>query len=69
MSRKNAPAAPSAKASLQINKQALEQLFPGPMSPEGVEAIFQQLKKGLLERALNAEMTHHLGYAKGAPPA
>jgi putative transposase len=69
MPRKNAPAATPAKAPFQISKDVLEQLIPRPMSPEGVEALFQQLKKALLERALNAEMTHHLGYAKGeAPP-
>ena len=68
MSRKNTHAATPAKAPFQISKDVLEQLIPGPMSAEGVEALFQQLKKALLERALNAELTHHLGYAKGEPP-
>jgi len=64
MSRKNTPAATPAKAPFQISKDVLEQLIPGPISAEGVEAIFQQLKKALLERALNAEVTHHLGNIK-----
>lgn len=68
MSRKQIPAVPAAEVPFQINKEVLEGLIPGPMSPEGVEAIFQQLKKALLERALNAELTHHLGYAKGDAP-
>ena len=61
--------APVAEAPIQFNQEVLEQLIPGPMSAAGVEAVFQQLKKAVLERALNAELTHHLGYAKGeAPP-
>lgn len=33
----------------------------------GDEGLLNQLKKALVERALEAEMTHHLGYAKGDP--
>lgn len=33
----------------------------------GDDGLLNQLKKALVERALEAEMTHHLGYAKGAP--
>jgi putative transposase len=68
MPRKQKPAASAAKVPFQINKDVLEELIPGPMSAEGVEAIFQQLKKAVLERALNAELTHHLGYPKGGAP-
>ena len=32
----------------------------------GDEGLLNQLKKALVERALEGEMTHHLGYAKGA---
>lgn len=31
----------------------------------GDEGLFRQLKKALMERALEGELTHHLGYAKG----
>jgi putative transposase len=30
-------------------------------------ALFKQLKKALIERALGAELTEHLGYEKGDP--
>jgi hypothetical protein len=33
----------------------------------GEEGLFKQLKKKLLERALGAELTEHLGYEKGDP--
>ena len=33
----------------------------------GDEGLFKQLKKALLERALGAELTDHLGYEKGDP--
>lgn len=38
---------------------------PTTMDMEG--GLFSQLKKGLMERALEAEMTHHLGYEKHEP--
>ena len=33
----------------------------------GEEGLFKQLKKALIERALGAELTEHLGYEKGDP--
>lgn len=36
------------------------------MSAEAVMAASQAFKKALIERALGAELTHHLGYAPGA---
>jgi putative transposase len=42
----------------------------GDEKPEdllGEVGLFKQLKKALLERALGAELTHHLGYEKGDP--
>jgi putative transposase len=33
----------------------------------GQDGLLDQLKKAVVERALEAEMTHHLGYEKGAP--
>lgn len=35
----------------------------------GEECLFKQLTKALVERALNAEMTDHLGHLKHAPVA
>jgi putative transposase len=40
------------------------------MKPEdltGKDGLFKQLKKVLIERALGAEMSAHLGYVKGDP--
>ena len=45
--------------------------FAGParvMTPTEVEDAIRRYKKALLERALGAELTHHLGYAPGATP-
>lgn len=49
----------------QFSAEALEQLIPGPVTPAELESIFQQFKKAVLERALGAEMSHHLGYTPG----
>ena len=38
------------------------------MTPEQFEAMFQGLKKAIVERALGAELTHHFGYAKREEP-
>ncbi len=65
---KKTKVAPVVEAPYQIKREVLEELIPGPMTAEGVESIFRQIKKALLERALNAELTHHLGYAKGEAP-
>lgn len=43
----------------------LEELIPGPVTKEQFEDIFQNFKKAFIERALNAEMSHHLGYGAG----
>ena len=34
----------------------------------GREGLLAQLTKAVVERALGAELTHHLGYAKGGSP-
>ena len=47
-----------------------DELLAGYETPEdllGEEGLFKQLKKALLERALGAELTHHLGYENGDP--
>ena len=49
----------------QFSTQLLDQLVPGPMTPGQMQGIFEQFKKALFERALGAEMSHHLGYAAG----
>jgi len=56
-----------------IRPELLDELLSGVQSPEdllGDSGVFRHLKKALMERALGAELTDHLGYEKGvAPPA
>ena len=49
-----------------IPKDFIDQFVSGPMSAEAVNAASMAFKKALIERALSAELTHHLGYAPGA---
>ena len=46
---------------------ALDELLTGKSTEEivGPEGLLKQLTKAVLERAMGAEMTHHLGYEKG----
>ena len=56
---------------MAIKDEILEQLLKGYEKPEGLlgeAGIFQALKKALVERALGAELSHHLGYEKGERP-
>jgi putative transposase len=48
-----------------IPKELIDQFVNGPMSAEAVNAASMAFKKALIERALGAELTHHLGYAPG----
>ena len=53
-----------------IIPELLDQLFANYTKPEdltGENGLFKQLKKALIERALGAELTEHLGYEKGDP--
>ena len=49
-----------------IPKELIDQFVTGPMSAEAVQAASTALKKALIERALGAELSHHLGYPPGA---
>ena len=53
-----------------ITPELLDQLLANYERPEdltGDGGLFKQLKKALIERALGAELTKHLGYEKGDP--
>lgn len=53
-----------------IPETVLDQLLANYAQPEdliGEDGLFKQLKKALIERALGAELTAHLGYEKGNP--
>ena len=49
-----------------IPKELIDQFVTGPMSAEAVNAASMAFKKALIERALGAELGHHLGYASGS---
>ena len=53
-----------------ITPELLDQLLANYSKPDdltGENGLFKQLKKALIERALGAELTAHLGYEKGDP--
>jgi transposase-like protein len=54
-----------------FSPEILDQILAGgslkPGDLAGEDGLFRRLKKALLERALGAELTHHLGYEKGDP--
>ena len=55
---------------LNLDPELIKQLVPGMLDRSTLEVQLRALKKAIFERALGAEMTHHLGYGKGeAKPA
>ena len=67
MPRKKKGVAAATEAALpQIPADWLDQVVTGPMTQEAVERVTMGFKKALIERALGAEMSHHLGYRPGA---
>jgi putative transposase len=55
---------------MPISPELLDELLKEYNSPDdmfGQNGLLQQLTKALVERAMQAEMTHHLGYDKHAP--
>jgi transposase-like protein len=63
---KNAAIAARTAALPKIPKEVIDQFVTGPMSPEAVNAASLAFKKALIERALGAELGHHL--AQPRPP-
>lgn len=58
------------KQSTAINLDLIDQLLADYKSPEdvlGENGLLKQLTKAVLERALKAELSHHLGYEKHDP--
>jgi len=66
MPRKTKTATAAMAALPQIPAELLDQLVTGPMTPGAIEDVMRGFKKALIERALGAEMSHHLGYSPGA---
>jgi len=68
--RKTTKAAQAAAARMpSIPKELIDQFVTGPMSAEAVQDISMAFKKALIERALSAELSHHLGYGAGEAKA
>jgi len=66
MQKANAAAHAALARMPKISPELLDQFVKGPMTPEAVQEASQAFKKALIERALGAEMSHHLGYPAGA---
>ncbi len=66
MPSKKKPAAAAKTALPSIPKELIDQFVTGPMSAEAVNAASMAFKKALIERALGAELSHHLGYPAGS---
>jgi putative transposase len=49
-----------------IPKEFIDEMVSGPMDAEAIDAASMAFKKALIERALSAELSHHLGYPPGA---
>lgn len=55
---------------MEIKKELIDELLKDYKKPEdvvGENGLLKQLTKALLERAMNAELTNHLGYEKSDP--
>jgi putative transposase len=65
MPRKTSDNKPAA-ALRSIPKEFIDQRLSGSKDAEAVNAASMAFKKTLIERALGAELSHHLGYPPGA---
>src|SRR3954465_6019194 len=55
---------------MALDDDLLDKLIEGYQKPEdliGENGLLKQLTKRLIERAMKAELTHHLGYEKNDP--
>ncbi len=60
--QKARPTEPLAPIPAEILDQFVRQ---GPLTPEELDATVRRFKKAIIERALGAELSHHLGYLPG----
>jgi putative transposase len=55
---------------MEMDKELIDKLladYKGPEDLIGEQGLLKQLTKALIERAMQAELTHHLGYEKHDP--
>ena len=67
MPSKTSKRASRARSGLEssVPSELLDALIKGPMTQAEVESICRDLKKAVIERAMSAEMSRHLGYSPG----
>ena len=66
---KNAAIATRSAALPKVPNELIDQFVTGPMTGQAVNAASMAFKKALIERAMGAELGHHLGHpAGGAKP-
>ena len=66
MPRRRKPAVELPASPIPITDELLNEFAPDrPLTAEEVESASRRFKKALLERALGAELSHHLGYRPG----
>ena len=66
MPRKTKSARAAGTTLPSIPNELVDQFVTGPMTAEAVNDISMAFKRALIERALGAELSHHLGYRPGA---
>ena len=67
MPRRPKPMKPSPELA-PVPAEILDQFVrDGPLTADEIHTASQRFKKALIERALGGELSHHLGYAPGAP--
>jgi transposase-like protein len=64
-SKRKKPEGTAGVPGVTIPPEFLDQVVKGPMTPEEVQAACLSFKKALIERAMGAEMSQHLGYRSG----
>ena len=67
MTRKKKPTPKT--VALNLPEEVLQQLVPGPLTPEAVQDLFLSFKKAVIERAMGAELGMHLQSETGASQA
>ena len=65
MPRKTKSARAAGTALPSIPNELVDQFVTGPMTAEAVNDISMAFKRALIERALGAELSHHLGCRPG----
>jgi putative transposase len=63
--RPKPPAKAVSTPELEVPKELLDELVKGPTTQGDLESMFRSLKKAVIERAMSAEMSEHLGYRQG----